>query len=282
MSDEGTTAGIPGARTAGAAGTPGAPAGRRRWYLFWIAKWVIGSATGSFGTLALVGISVVSAMTARSAADASLTARSFLPGARLASGILWLAGPTNTLLAIAAEGFARAVSRSRPLTKEEYDWANDAVFAGALPPRRRILLTDTIGLGDRAFTFPRFDGKITLNMGLAGFVDPRRVPGGDYGNVFIHELVHACQFSRAMTRVGPLGNAIVSQIGYSIGASPYLYGRAGFDYAGLNLEAQAQVVSDWFSGRIGDGSNQTGKAKDAGSPYFGYIVDNVRKGQYSR
>jgi len=77
---------------------------------------------------------------------------SLVPGARLAGRVLWLAGPSNTLLALAAEGIASAGSRTRELTEEEYRWANDAVFSGSLPPRTDLVLTDTIGGGNRAFT----------------------------------------------------------------------------------------------------------------------------------
>lgn len=41
-----------------------------------------------------------------------------------------MAGPSNTLLAIAAEGIASAGSRERELTEEEYRWADERVFRG--------------------------------------------------------------------------------------------------------------------------------------------------------
>jgi hypothetical protein len=46
-------------------------------------------------------------------------------GARLAGNVLWLAGPANTLFALAAEGIASLGERSRPLTQEEYDGVSD-------------------------------------------------------------------------------------------------------------------------------------------------------------
>ena len=55
---------------------------------------------------------------------------SLIPGARLAGGILWMAGPANTLFAIAAEGIAAVGSRTRELTQEAYDWVNGRVFPG--------------------------------------------------------------------------------------------------------------------------------------------------------
>src|ERR1700720_613431 len=82
-------------------------------------------------------------------------------------------GPANTLFALVADGIAALGRRTREFSQEEYDWANNEVFLGALPPRDALVLTDTIGGGNRAFTFPRFDGKITLNLGPDGWPDPR-------------------------------------------------------------------------------------------------------------
>jgi hypothetical protein len=183
------------------------------------------------------------------------------------------------MFAIIAAGIANAGSRTRQLTKEEYDWANDEVFSGALPPRERIVLTDTIGGGNRAFTFPRFDGKITLNMGSAAFADPRNSHVGKRGQTFIHELVHACQIHYTTIDLVLLADAFASKVCEATGNNPYTYGKAGPDYSSFNLEQQAQIVSDWFAGAVPSGSNQTGIQKDTNSPYFRYITDNVRIGR---
>ncbi|MFD9360092.1 hypothetical protein [Streptomyces sp. NPDC060031] len=198
---------------------------------------------------------------------------SLVPGARIAEGVLWLAGPSNTLFALAAEGVASAGSRTRALTDEEYDWANREVFAGTLPAKENIVLTDTIGAEDRPFTFPRYDGKITLNMGPNGFRAPRRfqLPGGDErdGEVFIHELCHAWQCEHTPAEIEWLADSILSSIRPDAGN----YGAAGPSYGDFNVEQQAHIVADWFSGR-------RGPAKDPSSPYFRYIQQNIRTGQY--
>lgn len=156
--------------------------------------------------------------------------------------------------------------------------ANNEVFLGALPPRDRLVLTDTIGGGNRAFTFPRYDGKITLNMGGAAFDDPRNYPSGKYGQTFTHELVHACQIQHTKMDLALLADAFASKVCEATGGNPYAYGPAGPAYAGFNLEQQAQIVSDWFAGSIPSGSNQTGIPKDTSSPYFRYINENLRTG----
>jgi hypothetical protein len=234
-----------------------------------LTRFVVGSTPlgAALGVIVFVGVEVGSL----------ISTGSLVPGARIIEGILWLAGPSNTLLALAAGGIASAGSRTRELSDEEYRWANNEVFAGTLPPKNRIVLTDTIGGNNRAFTFPRFDGKITLNMGAATFDNPRNygvATGKRFGEVFIHELVHAWQIAHTPMDLALLADALASKICEASGNNPYTYGNAGPPYGKFNLEQQAQIVSDWFSGR------RTGVAKDPNSPYFRYVLSNIRTGQF--
>ena len=59
---------------------------------------------------------------------------------------MWLAGPAGTLFALAADGLTRLASNERTLRPAEYDHAN-LVFKGSLPPRERIMVSDSIGGG---------------------------------------------------------------------------------------------------------------------------------------
>ena len=68
-----------------------------------------------------------------------------------------MAGPVGTLVALAAEGLAAIGTAEREISQEEYDAANNDVFAGTLPPREQIVLTDTLGGKGKLFVFPRFD-----------------------------------------------------------------------------------------------------------------------------
>jgi hypothetical protein len=151
-----------------------------------VVKWSIGSAAEPVTLGALVMLGETASL---------VTTGSFVPGARLVEGFLWLAGPDGTLFALAAEGVAAAGSRMRDLTRAEFDLA-DGVFQGTLP-RERILLTDTIGGGNRAFTFPRFDGKISVNMGPVDYADPSQTDPG----LLVHELTHAWQIANAPIEV---------------------------------------------------------------------------------
>jgi hypothetical protein len=236
----------------------------------WLIKFGLGAGLTTVGAVVFVGAEIGSL----------IATGSLVPGARIVEGTLWMAGPGNTLFAILAEGVASVGSRTREITQEEYDWANAEVFLGALPPRDRLVLTDTIGGDNRAFTFPRFDGKITLNMGPASFADPRNFPGRPRGQVFVHELVHACQIEHAPMDLTLLADAFSTKICEVTGGNPYAYGPAGPDYSSFNLEQQAQIVSDWFSGGHPASSNQTGVPKDTNSPYFRYITGNVRIGRF--
>jgi hypothetical protein len=237
----------------------------------WLIRFSVGTVLTPVGVVVFVGVE----------AGSLISTGSLVPGARLVEGVLWMAGPVNTMFALIAEGIATLGSQTRPISQEEYDWANNEVFLGALPPRDRLVLTDTIGGGNRAFTFPRFDGKITLNMGPAAFADPRNYPGRPRGQTFIHELVHSCQIHHAHMDLVLLADAFASKVCEATGGDPYAYGPAGPDYTSFNLEQQAQIVSDWFSGAVPlHGTNQTGIPKDINSPYFRYIQGNVRVGHF--
>jgi uncharacterized protein with LGFP repeats len=235
----------------------------------WIIKFGLGTISGPVGAVVFVGVEVGSL----------ITSGSLVPGARIIEGVLWMAGPTNTLFALLAEGIASLGSRTRQLTQEEYDWANGQVFAGSLPPLSQLVLTDTIGAGNRAFTFPRYDGKTTLNMGSDAFADPRNYPGKPMGQTFIHELVHSCQINHSKIELGLLADALASKVCEATGGNPYAYGPAGPDYSTFNLEQQAQMVSDWYSGAVPAGTNQSSTPKDTSSPYFPY-VNEVRLGKF--
>lgn len=114
------------------------------------------------GALVFVGAEVASL----------ISTGSLVPGARFVGGVLELLGPSNILFVLAAEGIANLGSRTRVMAADEYAWANQQVFDGSLPDRQTLIITDTIGVDGRAFTLPRFDGKITINLGSGGFTDP--------------------------------------------------------------------------------------------------------------
>lgn len=239
----------------------------------WLVKFGGGSLLSGTGVLVFVGVEVGSL----------ITTGSFVPGARILAGVLWMAGPSNTLLAIIADGIASLGSKVNEVSQDDYDWANAEVFEGTLPPREVLQLTDTLGPGNRAFTFPGPD-RITLNMGSYGLNNPRKyhAPPKADGQIFIHELVHACQIYYSVYDLPRLGAVLAVKICEADGINPYKYGHAGFDYTELNIEQQAQIVSDWFVGssNADDITDHTGKPKDLDSPYYRYIVENLRRKKF--
>jgi hypothetical protein len=194
-----------------------------------------------------------------------------VPGARAVGSMLWMAGPTNSVLAIIAEGVASVGSRVRELSEEEYRWADERVFRGTLPPRDRLLLTDTIGKDNRAFCLPRYDGKITINMGADSFADPRVHHKGRYGETFIHELVHAWQIQHTAMGETLLARALAAQINKELGGNPYALGSPGPDFGDFNLEQQGNIVSG-----PGDGPQVLDAQSAIDDPWFSYIARNIR------
>jgi hypothetical protein len=251
----------------------------------WISKSVIGDSLGvGFGAVVFIGVEIGSL----------ISSGSLVPGARLAGGILWMAGPSNMLWAIAAEGVVSVGETSRELSEDEYSWASDHVYGDALPPRQNLQVTDTIGGGHRPFTFPRYDGKTTLNLGSTEALVLRADDGtltpaqsshdraAAPGETLVHELVHACQIERSAADLTFLARAAGSKVSAGPG---YTYGGPNEDYTSLNIEQQAQIVQDWFVGNRYEGSTNAAQVAfppmdSTTNPYFHYIQDNVRLGLF--
>jgi hypothetical protein len=184
-------------------------------------------------------------------------------GARLVDGRLWLAGPGGTLIALASDGTAVLGSRERRISDAEYDWANNTLFGGRLPPRQRIIITDTAGGGGRAFVYPRFDGCITLNLGPT-----YDNPMSDRGRL-IHALTHAWQLGNTVSDVDYITANIGARACELFGTDPYPLPPGTPAFRDLNLEQQAMVVEIWI---------RQPPAARPGHPYNRYVVENIRTG----
>ena len=209
-----------------------------------------------------------------------------LAGVVVAGGVLVVFGPGAIIPAIAA-GAAAGIAveltiKHRPMTGAERAFA-ERVFGPTLPVDR-IVLTNLLGIGKRAFTIPSIGEAILVNLG-AGFDDPIGYRGfGDPdnpgqqapGQLFIHELGHAWQIDTETFLPGLMCEAIAAQL-TTLGGNMdvYRYGAAGQAFSEFNPEQRASIVDDWFAG--------SGKQKEFGSaveddrnPYFRYIRDNIR------
>lgn len=194
---------------------------------------------------------------------------SLVPGARIIEGVLWLAGPDNMLYALAADGIATVGSRQREMTSEEYEWANASVFRGSLPPRQNIIITDTIGGRNAEFVFPRFDGKITVNLGARHYETPKDlVP-----STFIHELTHVWQVFHTPIGASWVASGLAAQICNTVVGNVYDPGPANKPFSEYNLEQQATIVARWFD------AITVNPAKESTHPYTKYINENIRVGR---
>jgi uncharacterized protein with LGFP repeats len=239
----------------------------------WVVKFSVGTALSGVSGIVFVGVELTSL----------IGSGSLGPGARILNGVLWMAGPLNTLLALGADAIAGQGYETTPLSYEAYDWANMQVYNGTLPPREDIVISNMIGMGGDAFTFPRFDGKTVINLGPTGFSDPRNYKGQmgrNLGRTFIHELCHACQIAYSSDNIAYVARALASN---SRGHSQDIYNYAGptVDFRSLNLEQQAQIVEDWYvGGPSSHGPGHTNASRDSASPYYHFITNNVWQKAY--
>ena len=137
------------------------------------------------GVLVMIGVEIVS----------SLLTGSPVPGAIIAGGVPWLAGPAGIFLRVLVTASG---SDGRQLTDQEYAWANDMVFRGSLPPIDTFQITNYIGIGNLPFTFPTLGGLTLVSLGDALFNDLH----SDEPTV-IHELTHVCQIAHTQTSCSP-------------------------------------------------------------------------------
>ena len=228
-------------------------------------KWAVGTSPVGMlaGQVLFVGL----------AAGSLLATGSTRPGARIAEGLLWLTGPQNTLLALVADAMTSLGSVERQITDLEYDWANELVFAGSLPPREQILISDLVGPGGRQFCFPDREGRAVLHLGGDADHPMTSNPG-----VFVHELVHAWQLHRS-DRMPYIGRGFAERA-CELVANPYGYGSPRKRFADFSLEQQAQVVQDWFTGRPDLADVLRQRPRDTANPFFRF-VDEVRRGTTS-
>ncbi|MCO7220883.1 hypothetical protein [Klenkia sp. PcliD-1-E] len=201
-----------------------------------VAAWVAGTALHPAGLLLGAGL----------VAGSVLGTGTPAAGAQVAGGLLWGAGPQNSLLALAASAWASAGARERTLTPDEETWARRELLGDALPPRARVVVTDVLGAGGRPFTMPRWDGTTTVNLGPDLFADPVSADP----HTFLHELVHVCQVRARGTRAFTT-RAALTQVRHSTGRDAYAYDLPVRPLAAYGLEQQAQLLADWWRGSPG-------------------------------
>jgi hypothetical protein len=186
-----------------------------------------------------------------------------------------------TVAGVAIGAVTNALIKQRPINQDEYDFANNNVFKGALPPIDKIVLTNLVGLGGRPFTMPGVDNKIYICLG-SDYDQALNENGNslgyrDKGELLIHELTHAVEIDRSDFLPGFVCSAVVTQEQFVTGHDVYQFGPAGAPWNSFNPEQKAAIVDHWFAGIDYDGTRRL--AKDEKSPFFPYIRNNVRTGK---
>lgn len=200
-------------------------------------------------------------------------------GLTIVGGTVFIFGPgvlmPAVVLGVAAGAVIDSMVQLRPMDYREKYFAQQ-VFADSVD-YERIRLTNLSGVAGKAFTMPAMDGTILLNIGNAmespmNAVYPKHYPVP--GQILIHELTHAWQIQHSTYTAGWLCDGVLTQ---TVGpAHPYDHGAAGPPWGtGFGLESQAAIVDQWFAGL--DTPSGTPMSKD--SPFFGYILNDVRAGQ---
>ena len=197
-------------------------------------------------------------------------------GARIASGMMWMAGPNGIVFALAADGLARLASNEDTLGAHEYKVAN-AVFKGTLPPRESIVISNGLGAGAKPFTFPRWDGKIVISLGdgAGNPLQARHERCTGEGQLLIHELTHAWHYHNNPALMRYVGSAI-----FGGDTHPGEFPTGNWNTA-FTQEQQSVIVDEWFSrhydSRVSDeqdfGLASSSALKDTS---FVYIRDQIR------
>ncbi len=198
------------------------------------------------------------------------------------------------LSGVAVGGVIDTMIQQRQITDAEYEFV-DVVFEGQLPAASDIMLTNLTGLNGTAFTVPGVDQKTYINLGDA-YNDPLNYTGNTSypakGQLLVHELTHVWQIKHRQITSMIVCEGIVTQANKQVGQQVYQYGPPTTPWGDFNLEAQGAIVDQWFGGTTVVNAplryeNWVSaplppppvQPLAANDPYFGYIANNIRKGQ---
>ena len=186
----------------------------------------------------------------------------------------------------------RRLPKARFMSSSEYEIVF-RVFGNTLPCRKRIIITNVAGFGNRAFVLPisifgfpfGFLGLVFLPFWTAFGISLLIVGSiitsfnlgylinvGDlYENLenkgvgtLVHETAHVWQGENNVLSFGFVVNSCLSQL--LRGSEAYRY-EIGETWQNLNVEQQASLIEDWFLG-----------GESAKDQRWVYIKDYVRKG----
>jgi hypothetical protein len=208
--------------------------------------------------------------------DTKLGAPGPLAGVIVAGGTLMIVGPFGLVPAVVAGAAAASVLDvdDRPMTADETNFARqvfgDSIDYGRIRLTNMLHPTET----DRRFVIPTVGNTILVNLGDAAFVNPREFTNAIYsepGSLFIHELVHAWQYTHH-SLVEMLCN-YADNYEYHAGTDRLSdTSWQGRSWAGFKVEQQAHIVDDWY----GAHRNDLGSFAALNDPAFRFIQDEIR------
>lgn len=226
----------------------------------------VGTILGPFMPVLVVGTELISLF----------STGSLIPGARVINGMLWLRGPEGIMYAVIAGTLADLGSNTRDITQAEYDYANNHVFKGKLPPKDIIKISDSSGMGGAKFVFPDADGRIIMNMGKNLYQNPLSSAA-----LFMHEMTHVAQ-CHAWGHLTYSNKTSWIQVKQFLEGGQYHYDQSLPDhvpFTDYNPEQQAEIVQDWVTLLISKGMDEN-HPDVIGSRAYRFIANNVRLGHY--
>jgi hypothetical protein len=135
-------------------------------------------------------------------------------------------------------------------------------------PYSRILVTDQLGLQNRAFMIYVGSGRqqqFLMNVGPTGYAGMQQTVR--MKDLMIHEMTHAWQSVHSLWSASYIFSSLWAQAWQGRCAYDYV---AGASWGSYNVEQQASIVEDWFH----DGMSESDER-------FRYIRDNIRAGNHS-
>lgn len=222
------------------------------------------------------------------AADLAVPAWGGIVGLGVVGGGLIIWGPLAIgpafLVGVAAGAVVESLVEVREVTPEEQAMAV-GVFGNTID-FSRVRLTNLVGLKNRRFVTPTFDGTILVNLGQACFDAPTTYANPPTkkryhkpGQLFVHELTHVWQLQHRNLDDGWAPGWLCE----GIIDGNYTPEGPGIPWDKQGVESQATIADEWYASLTdADNHDPVGaplyRAPNRADPYFHYIEHNLRAG----
>ena len=259
--------------------------------LAFLAKAAVASAAaGSAGLVVALGAEAVSALDA---------ARSWLlpgtVGLIVAGGVLLVVGParrSRRCIAGVAAGVVPGANSSTNAGSPTLSSGRRPGVPGGQLPRERIVLTNLIGQGGRAFTMPG-PGRRHPGQHWGRGTRTRSNYTGHGAGTYRDPRSRAADHPRADPRLADRARDVPTRPNVHRHRKPARHprrrhvtytstARPGQSWGSFNLEQQGSIVDEWYAGKTGGLAEParptTRRCAGRCQPYWRYIRDNIRTG----